>query len=274
MGLALGAALLRRGAIARLSYIGRRAEPPPHPVFTAGSAYSVWPATPPLPPAAVLLAVPDSAIVSVTRQLAGELPPRTPVLHTSGAAGTELLGAAADLRHPTGTMHPLVALADTGADAERLTGAWFAVEGEPEARALAERLVRALEGRVLAIAPGSKALYHAAAVFASNYLVSLLAVAERLAAGAGVEEKSAREALISLARGALENVSRSGPAAALTGPLARGDHETVRAHLSALSARDRAIYSVLARETLALARERGLPPGTAEAIEEMLAEDG
>jgi predicted short-subunit dehydrogenase-like oxidoreductase (DUF2520 family) len=120
---------------------------------------------------------------------------------------------------------------------------------------------------------GSKPVYHAAAVFASNYVVTLLSVAERLLVQSGVSSVVAREATASLAAGAVENCRERGAVAALTGPLVRGDAGTVRLHLERLSGRERALYSVLAAQTLELAREAGLNPDMAAQLAHLVEEE-
>ena len=277
VGLALGLALHRAGAVSRLTYFGRRASPPRHPLFEGSPAPAAY-VRPPAPPdpslSALLIAVPDAEVADVARSLAevGWLSAGTPVLHTSGSLGADVLAPLAERGLETGSLHPLAAVSDPVAGADRLRCAWFAVEGSEPATALAERLAGALAGRTLRVAAGEKPLYHAAAVFASNYVVALLCVAERLMGEAGVAPEEARAALAELAIGAVQGVARAGPARGLTGPVARGDELTVRAHLARLSAPDRALYSVLARETLALARAAGLDAGAARRLEEVLAE--
>ncbi|HEV2736785.1 MAG TPA: DUF2520 domain-containing protein, partial [Longimicrobiaceae bacterium] len=176
--------------------------------------------------------------------------------------------------HPVGGVHPLCAVADPVEGADRLRGATFGVEAEGAARALAERIVRAAGGTALELGPGSRTEYHAAAVFASNYVVGLLAVAERLMEGAGIAAARARPALAGLAAGAVENVRERGPAAALTGPVARGDAETVARHLARLSGDERRLYSLLAAEALRLARARGLDAAAAARVGELIVEEG
>ena len=274
LGLALGLALHRSGAFASLAYSGRRADPPPHPLFEGTPPPASYRAGLDVPPgdfAGLVLAVPDTAIPAVAAALA-ELPldPAIPVLHASGALSVEVLAALAARGHPVGGVHALAAVADPVAGADRLRGATFGVEGEGEARALAERIVRGCGGRALAVPSDGKPLYHAAAVFAANYAVVLLGVAERLMGEAGVPPEAARAALAGLAAGAVENVAARGPSAALTGPVARGDAETVRLHLARLSGADRPLYSLLAREALALAADAGLPPHSAARIATLL----
>jgi len=276
-GLALGLLLHRSGAVASLVYTGRGDRAPAHPLF-AGDApaarYLAWREAPPADVAGILLAVPDDSVAAVATRLAGlDLPDRIPVLHLSGSLGTEVLDPLAAAGHPVGGVHPLCAVADPVEGAERLRGATFGVEGEGAARALAERIVRAAEGTALDLPPGSKAVYHAAAVFASNYVVGLLSVAERLMERAGVPAERARPALADLAAGALENVRSGGPAAALTGPVARGDTETVGRHLARLSGDEGALYSLLAREALRLARVRGLDGDAVVRVAELIGEE-
>jgi predicted short-subunit dehydrogenase-like oxidoreductase (DUF2520 family) len=146
------------------------------------------------------------------------------------------------------------------------------VEGEGAAGALAERIVAACGGRVLRVRPGGKAIYHAAAVFAANYAVALLGVGERLMERAGIAPEEARAALAGLAAGAVANTAAHGPAAALTGPVARGDEATVRLHLARLSAEERPLYCLLGKETLRLARAAGLDPEAADRVAHALGE--
>jgi predicted short-subunit dehydrogenase-like oxidoreductase (DUF2520 family) len=116
-------------------------------------------------------------------------------------------------------------------------------------------------------------LYHAAAVVASNYLPVLLALSARLLVLAGVDEDDAIPALLPLMRGTLDNVSELGLAPALTGPISRGDIETVRLHLRTLPDREARVYRDLGREAVALAEARGLE-GDAVAVLRGLFETG
>ncbi|HET7460648.1 MAG TPA: Rossmann-like and DUF2520 domain-containing protein [Longimicrobium sp.] len=276
LGLALGYRLARAGAVGTLVYSGRGAEKPDHPIFSQFPwlvRYQAGVAPAPSSGTGVLIAVPDDALPEVVSALAGlELPKGVPVLHASGSLSAEILAPLAARGHPTGGLHPLAAIADPVDGADRLRGATFGVEGQGAARELAERLVSACEGFVLAIEPGGKALYHAAAVFASNYAVALMSVAERLMVRAGVEAADAQAALARLAVGAVQNVAAQGPAAALTGPIARGDAETVERHLARLSGGDRDLYCLLGREALKLASERGVGAGAVARLEGLLGE--
>lgn len=275
-GLSLALRLDRAHAVPAMTVTGRRATTPPHPMFDGhppAARYRRGIERPEPDPDGIVIAVPDRAIDEVAERLAAlHLPTSIPVLHTSGSRSIDVLQPLADRGHPVGSVHPLAALADPISGADRLAGATWGVEGAGAARALAERIVQACGGRALQIAPGGKPAYHAAAVFASNYAVVLLAVAERLMEEAGVHAEDARPALAGLAAGAVENLAARGPAAALTGPVVRGDDETVALHLARLSPDEGALYSLLGREALRLARSAGLDAAAADRIGHLLGE--
>lgn len=176
----------------------------------------------------LVLAVPDHAVARVAASVVPR--PDTLVIHLAGALGLDVLEP-----HPRrASLHPLVAL--DGSD--RLRGAWMAVAGDPS---IAD-VVAALDGKPLTVADADRTRYHAAAVMAANHLVALMGQVERLAASCELP----LEPFLELARGALEDVATRGPAAALTGPVARGDWDTVRAHIGALPEEERAAYEALA----------------------------
>ena len=187
----------------------------------------------------VIIATPDATISEVSALL----PVRSDVavVHLAGSLGLDVVR-----RHPRhGAVHPLVALPDEATGARRLMGAWFAVAGDP----VVEEVVEALDGRSFVVADEDRARYHAAAVVASNHLVTILGQAERIAASAGVPF----EALLHLVRGTIDNVDELGPVAALTGPAARGDEATIRRHLEAIGDDERPLYELLATEARRLA---------------------
>lgn len=275
LGLALGAALLEAEAVGRLTYFGRALEPPPHPIFESGPAdYRVGPRVVPAGTTVLVLAVPDSALNEVAHDLAaaGAAPSGCVALHLSGALSTDVLTPLHVQGYATGSFHPLQSIADPWAGGGRLFGATFAVAGEPAATRAARRIALALRGRVLVIAPKLRPLYHAAASMASNHVVTLLAVAVRMLAEVGVSEEDAVAGLVPLMRGTLDNLEDLGLAAALTGPIARGDVDTVRLHLARLSPRDRALYCALGRETIRLALAAGLETQRAAELDALLSE--
>lgn len=181
----------------------------------------------------VVLTVRDDVIGATAATLAPRLRPEQVLLHTSGLADAAALGVL-PAGVEGGSMHPLQTFVDPAAGAERFRGAFVAVEGSPAAQRAATRVAQALGARVVALRPGAKGAYHAAAVVASNYLVVLTSLAARLCEHAGLDEPTAIAMLAPLQRGALANLAERGLPHALTGPIARGDAATVRAHLNAL----------------------------------------
>jgi predicted short-subunit dehydrogenase-like oxidoreductase (DUF2520 family) len=188
----------------------------------------------------VLLAVPDRAIAEVAARLArraidwrGRV-----VLHHAGALGLSPLAALARRGAGVGVLHPLQCLGtDAAAAADLVRGSRARIEGDRAGRAAAARLARGLGLVVLPIdpTPASRAAYHAAAALASNDLVALLDLAAELLVSAGVSRHAARRALLPLARGTLCQLEAADLAGALTGPAARGDVPTLRAHLERLA---------------------------------------
>jgi len=195
----------------------------------------------------VILSVRDDVIAEVAAALMVLGPGKSTVLHCCGAMPASEALAPLVNECAVGTLHPLVSVVD----AAGFLGVPFAVEGD-EAR----RLALLLGGIPFAVEPAAFPRYHAAAVFAANYVVTLLDVAIRLAVDAGLEEAAAREALGALATGVAANVRRLGAEAALTGPIARGDKSVVARHLEALPAELRPLYEALASATRELAARR------------------
>jgi predicted short-subunit dehydrogenase-like oxidoreductase (DUF2520 family) len=163
---------------------------------------------------AVLLCVPDAEIAAA----AAALEPGPAVGHCSGATGLDVLSP-----HPAFSLHPLMTFTGDGRTVD-LGGAGAAVAGSSsQTLAVARALAAALGLEAIEVAPEDRIAYHVAASIASNFLVTLEAAAERLAAGTGVE----RRLLVPLVRATVENWADLGPERALTGPVARGDDETV-----------------------------------------------
>lgn len=230
----------------------------------------------------ILLAVPDGRIADVARVLADE--PDVDwrgrvVLHHAGAAGPAPLAPLARTGAAVGVLHPLQCLGRVDVAARVLPGSAARVEGDPAARRVAKRLARALGLRVLRfstepLAARDRADYHAAASVVANDLVALLDLGCRLLTRAGCSERQAAEALSSLASGALEHFRAGGTEAALTGPVPRGDVETLTAHFRALRrsgsdavAAHRALVGLQADAARRTGRRR-----EADAVRELLAE--
>ena len=254
-GMALGYALLQAEAVDALTVCGRRPEPPTHPHFTQGLAEYVFGLTRPGPrTAAVFLAVPDSVVPEMAHALAGHgpAPDGCAAFHLSGALSTEVLAPLHAQGYAVGSFHPLQAIAHPVTGADRLPGSWVAVTGAPTAVAVARRLAAFLACPVLSVPEARRPLYHAAAVLVSNALPPLVGAACRLFEQAGVPPDEALAALLPLVRGTVENIAERGVQASVTGPISRGDLETVDLHLRALDWEDRRLYAVLGLEVLRL----------------------
>ena len=201
---------------------------------------------------AVLLCVPDTQIATA----AAAIRPGILVGHCSGASGLEPLDG-----HEGFSMHPLMTVTAAGAE---LAGAGAAIDGTSErALAYAQSLAQALGMKPFRVVPEDRAAYHAAASIASNFLVTLEAAAERLAATAGVD----RQLLVPLVRASVENWAALGAERALTGPVARGDHETVARQRQAVCERAPELlelFDTMVQATEALSAGSAQVPATLE----------
>jgi predicted short-subunit dehydrogenase-like oxidoreductase (DUF2520 family) len=201
----------------------------------------------------LLIATPDAAIAEVCRALAPRLDPGAGVVHFSGGTSIAALDAAAGARasvHPLQTVWP-----DRGRD--QLEGAHAAVTGDWE---LGAGLAGELGMTPFALADESKPAYHAASVFASNYVVTLTHAAVSLLERTGLDREAALAALRPLQHRTID-VAGSPP----TGPIARGDAATVAAHLRAVGPELEPLYRALGRATLPI-----VAPASAAAVRELL----
>jgi predicted short-subunit dehydrogenase-like oxidoreductase (DUF2520 family) len=201
---------------------------------------------------AVVLCVPDAEIPAAAEAVAGAAPL---VGHTSGATPLAALASANAERFG---LHPLQTFAP-GSGPEAFRGAGAAVAGStPQALDFAASLARRLGMTPFEIDEAGRAAYHAAASLASNFLVTLQAAAESIAAGAGLEPSEARALLVPLLRRTVDNLAELGPESALTGPIARGDHATVasqRAAVEEVAPHLLDLFDELVRHTHALAAQ-------------------
>ncbi len=269
-GLGLGLALAQAGYSVQVH--GRSKKRVPSPLsLTVGDTPPAWITS----VAVVLLAVRDDAIRPLAEALAAAraIGAEQVVLHLSGVQGQEALGPLVTSRAALGSLHPLQTIVDPERAAARLKGSWAAVEGMPRAMAAAEQLARDVGMRPFPVASKAKAVYHAGAVFASNYLVVVEAVAQRLLRHAGLSDADAWAALRPLVEGTLENLSRTEPREALTGPVARADTATIVRHLESLTIDDGKLYRALGRAALELAQKQGMDEATAAKVADALATD-
>jgi predicted short-subunit dehydrogenase-like oxidoreductase (DUF2520 family) len=209
----------------------------------------------------VFITTPDGAIADVCRELASNNGFRdgSVVLHCSGALPSTILASAKTHGVYIGSMHPLQSFA-VDRPMNPFDKIMMAVEGDPEAVHAAQSIASDLGAIPFVIRTEGKTLYHAAAVVASNYLVTLMSLAFKLIGGSGVKESEAFNILYPLVKGTLTNIETAGIPQALTGPIARGDAKTVSAHISAIEDLEPDVlllYKTLGRATIQIAKAKG-----------------
>ena len=156
------------------------------------------------------------------------------VLHVSGSLPSTILSPAKEKGAFIGSMHPLQSFADVDVAIETLGGSYFCLEGDKEAIEAAKELALSLKGQIMTIKTEDKPIYHAAAVIASNFFVSIIDMSLRFYEAIGIDREGGLEALMPLIKGSLNNIGALGPVKALTGPIARGDVGVVKSHLEAI----------------------------------------
>ncbi len=237
VGTALGVLLRERGypvvgiasrTLASAEAAARRVDPTPE---TSVAPESLTPSG-----EVVLLTTRDDVIQEVCATIAERDGFRSGqvVLHVSGSVPSDALDAARKVGCAIGSMHPLQSFADVDVAIQRLKGAFFCLEGDARAIEVAKGLAEALGGHVMTIQTEDKPIYHAAAVIASNFFVSIIDMSLRFYEAIGIDRGKGLEALMPLIEGSLANIKALGPVKALTGPIARGDAGVVKKHLEAI----------------------------------------
>jgi len=209
----------------------------------------------------LFITTPDTLIEPVCRGLAdkGAFVSGAMVFHLSGALSSDILGTARDAGAHVGSIHPLQAFTPYESDrANPFENINMSVEGSPAAVDLGKEIISALGARAFAIPTDAKVLYHASAVVASNYLVTLENFALELLMETGLGEADAYGILEPLIQGTLSNIKAKGCVSALTGPVARGDDEIVSRHLNDIDAKMpqfSSLYRLLGDHTLKIAQK-------------------
>lgn len=222
----------------------------------------------------IFLCLPDEEILRAASRLARSRLDWTgkTVFHTSGLLPSRVLEPLRKKGALVGSLHPAQAFSSKKTPPSHFNGISFCLEGDREALVLAKSLVRQLGGRARVISADAKPLYHAALSFSSNFLVILLDTAFRLLGQAGIPKKWAKQMLLPLLQGTLQNVKKFDTASSLTGPLVRGDAATVGAHLKALKDRPQQTeaYRKLSLMGLEMVRRSGLPSRKIRALKNRL----
>lgn len=202
----------------------------------------------------LFLTVSDQAVPAVAAELsaAGSLEGKL-LCHTSGALSSHVFAGTGAYGY---SIHPLYAIASKSESYQTLDRAFFTVEGDP---LYLDAWVRTLKGiglRTKAISAEEKVRYHASAVMASNLVCGLYAAAVEELSACGFTGREATEALSGLFLDNAAGLAAKGPEVQLTGPLERGDTETVSRHLAVLSGTERDTYLQLSRQVLKVARQK------------------
>jgi predicted short-subunit dehydrogenase-like oxidoreductase (DUF2520 family) len=260
VGRVFGRLLARQGVFSIQQVLTRSAASAQQAVDFIGAG-SVATAYDQLQPATVhLLAVGDDQIVAASEALARAVPLQgSVVFHCSGALASDQLRAAREAGALVASVHPIRSFADPAAVAAQFSGTFCGIEGDDGALALLTPALQAIGAQPVPINAAAKTVYHAAAVFASNYLVTVLDAALRAYQAAGIPEPVARQLAQPLASESMANVFRLGAAPALSGPVARGDFVTVARQQQAVSQWDAdtgALYQALVAPTTALAHRK------------------
>jgi predicted short-subunit dehydrogenase-like oxidoreductase (DUF2520 family) len=206
----------------------------------------------------VFITTPDDVIGQVCREVKWHR--GQSVVHCSGAHSVDILELAKKAGAAVGSFHPLQTFADVGQAIENLPGSTFALEAEEPLLSTLKQLTALLDGSEVELKPGDKVLYHAAAVFACNYLVTLVKLALDLWQDFGVSSKEATRALLPLLEGTINNIRNIGLPHCLTGPVARGDLGTIERHLRALETQSPSllpVYKELGLQTIPIALSKG-----------------
>jgi len=224
----------------------------------------------------VVITTSDDAIASVCERIAGAgaVGPGKKVVHMSGAGGLDLLAAASRQGASVASIHPIQAFANVKSAIASIPGSTFGITADDAIRDWAVRLVLDIGGVPFFVPDDRKALYHAAACIASNYLVTLMHMVVEIGRILGIGERETIEAYWPLVRGTIRNIEEYGTVQALTGPVARGDGGTVERHLKAfdeLIPRYLDAYRELGKITVDMALEkRTVTPEKAEIIRSLL----
>jgi predicted short-subunit dehydrogenase-like oxidoreductase (DUF2520 family) len=206
----------------------------------------------------IFITTPDDVIAQVCGEV--QWHERQSIVHCSGAHSLDILEPARKFGAAVGSFHPLQTFADVDQAIENLPGSTFALEAEEPLLSMLKELTSLLNGNWVELKPGDKVLYHTAAVFACNYLVTLVKLALDLWLNFGVSSKEATRALLPLLEGTINNIENIGLPNCLTGPVARGDLGTIERHLSALEANSSSLlttYKELGLQTIPIALAKG-----------------
>lgn len=220
----------------------------------------------------IFITTPDDFIAHVASEITWR--PGQYVVHCSGAASIDILKPAEDSGALVASFHPCQAFAGVEKAIENLPGSTFAIEAQGSILDSLKDMASAMNCSWILINPGNKALYHAAAVFASNYIVTLIKTATDLFKNFNISTEQATEILMPLIQGNINNIKKIGIPSCLTGPIARGDITTIDKHISSLKEKEPdllSLYGELGLKTIPIAVAKGtLDKDKAKKLQDLL----
>ena len=216
----------------------------------------------------IFLTVPDDTLHTVIQKLDENFDDFSGkyIVHCSGTLSSDILSSLKEKGSSIASFHPIQSISET---TDTFSKAWFDVEGDTQVVNILEELGKSLGANILTVQKETKPYLHAAAVVASNYVVTLMKVAEEIAEIGGIEKEKIISALIPLMQSSLNNLEAKGIEKSLTGPIARGDIQTVQTHLEILKNHSQLLelYKVLGLETTKIS---SAPKAQISAIKKLL----
>ncbi|GAU78040.1 Rossmann-like and DUF2520 domain-containing protein [Fusibacter sp. 3D3] len=221
----------------------------------------------------IALTVTDQMIEAVSRELCslnttGKV---RFVIHMSGALSARVLARRDDVHYAS--IHPMQSFANVEEALLQMPSTVFGIEGDAKTISVFETLLKTMGNEVIQLTEAQKVNYHLAAVIVSNYMVTLMHFGLSQMKAIGIEENTGIKALLPLIRGTLTNIETFGPEKALTGPIARGDYKTVKAHLQAMDHGAKALYRHLGLATLEIALAKEMDTENVLALRRLLEEE-
>jgi len=182
----------------------------------------------------VMISVPDDHIKNVVNELSSINLNQKFIFHCSGLISSKTLSPLKKSGAVTASLHPIQSFPKKSRDLNRFKNIYFSIEGDKKAQKISNMIIKKLGSRSFVINPEDKPLYHTACTIASNYLVVIMGLAENLLEKVGVKKEVRDEMLFPLVKGTLNNITKKGIPGSLTGPISRGDIETLKSHLNCL----------------------------------------
>ena len=205
----------------------------------------------------IFITTPDDVIKKVADKIAIESNLKNKyVFHISGSLSSDILENCKSKEAYIGSIHPLQSMPSFEKGAENIKKAYFCIEGDTNAVQMAQEIIASVNNQFFTIDSHLKGLYHAAAVFASNYINATCFEAFSIFNQLGIEQDTIEEIIKPLIRGTVNNIEELGITVSLTGPISRGDINTIKNHLNSFSKyRKEAlpIYKELAKKTVEIA---------------------